>query len=87
MATGHHTRTQYLNWRGNQFSRRRPRRSLGLQCSHFADQFHSVCHVAECGEALAVGVALASEIQFRLIAYAYEEGPGSSGAYHATRNR
>jgi hypothetical protein len=43
--------------------------------------------VAECGESLAVWVALASEVQFRLIAYAYKEGAGTSGAYRVAGNR
>src|SRR5579863_8358040 len=80
-------RAQNPDWGGNQFPSRRPWRSLGFQYAHFADQFHSTCHVAECSETLAVGVALASEVQFRLIAYAHKEGAGSSGAYAVARDR
>jgi hypothetical protein len=43
--------------------------------------------MAECGEALAVGVALASEVQFRLIAYTDKEGAGTSGAYFVAGDR
>jgi hypothetical protein len=60
---------------------------LGLQCPHCADQFHSAGHVAEGGEALAVGIAPASKVQLRLIADTYEEGAGSSRAYRVARNR
>ena len=59
---------------------------MGFQCPHFADQFYSACHVAEGGKALAVGVALASEVQLRLIAYADKEGAGGSRTYLATRD-
>jgi hypothetical protein len=37
--------------------------------------------MSERGEALAIGVAPATEVQFRLIAYAYEEGAGGTCAY------
>ena len=43
--------------------------------------------MAECGEALAVGVALASEVQFRLIAYTDKEGAGTSGTYFVAGDR
>src|ERR1700722_14638316 len=43
--------------------------------------------MAECGEALVVGVALAAEVQFRLIADANEECAGGSGAYLVAPNR
>ena len=43
--------------------------------------------MAECGEALVVGVALAAEVQFRLIADANEKCAGSSGAYLVAPNR
>jgi hypothetical protein len=38
-------------------------------------------------ETLAVGVALASEVEFRLVAYAYKEGTSGSGTYGIARNR
>src|ERR1700678_2841615 len=82
----HATRAQYLDWRGNQFPAGRPWRSLGFQCPYFADQFHSACHVAEGGKALAVWVALASEVQLRLIAYADKEGASGSRAHLAARD-
>ncbi len=43
--------------------------------------------MAECGETLVVGVALAAEVQFRLIADTNEECTGSSGAYLVAPNR
>ena len=43
--------------------------------------------MAECSEALAVGVALASEVQFQLIAYTDKEGAGTSGAYFVAGDR
>jgi hypothetical protein len=49
--------------------------------------FHAARYLAEGGEALAVGVAFAAEVQFRLIAYADEEGSGGAGADPVARNR
>jgi hypothetical protein len=43
--------------------------------------------MAESGKALVVGVALAAEVQFRLIADANEERAGSSGAYLVAPDR
>jgi hypothetical protein len=43
--------------------------------------------VTEGREALPVGVALASEIQFWSVACAYEEGTGGSGTYGIASNR
>jgi hypothetical protein len=83
----HSVCAQNLDGGGNQFPVGGARGSPSLQCPDFADQLHCARHVTEGREALPVGVALASEVQFWLVAYAYEEGTGGSGTYCIASNR